>query len=134
MNCLIGSKNVSRGNTGPVGADIEGFGEFNELGARDIRTAQEDGHLQANTRRASGFQGLPNLENVGLQGRRRLSTNELVRVLASEMPESTVEGLNKLFVINCLQVYVGRNKLLRQSAAREIHFLSSNVQMERFYH
>jgi hypothetical protein len=70
MNCLIGSKNVCRGNTGPVGADIEGFGEFNELGARDIRTAKEDGHLQANTRRASGgrcFHELPLHENVDLQ-------------------------------------------------------------------
>jgi len=36
-------------------------------------------------------------------------------MLASEMPESTVEGLNKLFVINCLQVYMERDKLSRQA-------------------
>ena len=48
---LIGAQNVGRSDTSTDGADIEGFGEFNEFGARSIRPANENGNLKANARR-----------------------------------------------------------------------------------
>src|SRR5260221_7506289 len=50
MYCLIWPENVSRGDTGTSRADVESFGEFDELGARHIGASQEDWHLQANAR------------------------------------------------------------------------------------
>jgi len=45
MDGLIGTKNIAGGNAGASGADIEGLGELDELGAGHIRPPQEDGHL-----------------------------------------------------------------------------------------
>ena len=50
MNCLIWPENVGRGDTRTSGADVESFGEFDELGARHIGASQEDRHLQADAR------------------------------------------------------------------------------------
>ena len=47
---LVGSKDVSRGNTSPRGADIHGLRQFDELRPRGIRTAYEDGYLKPYTR------------------------------------------------------------------------------------
>jgi len=54
MNGLIGLENVRRGDAGPSGADIESFGELDELRARDIDSSKEDGNLQPKAGRASG--------------------------------------------------------------------------------
>ena len=72
MHNLIGADDMRRRNTGPSGADIEGLGELDELGAGHIPPPQEDGHLQADPRRASGwrsFHELLLLEYVGVQVR-----------------------------------------------------------------
>jgi len=45
MDSLIRPKNIRGGNAGASGADIEGLGELNELGAGHIPPPQEDGHL-----------------------------------------------------------------------------------------
>jgi len=50
------------------------------------------------------------------------------------MPEGGADGVNKPFTVMLLQVHADGNNFLGGRIAREIHFLSSNVQMERFYH
>jgi len=45
MDQLIWPKNVGGSDTGPIGANIEGFGEFDELGAGGVGTTDEDWHL-----------------------------------------------------------------------------------------
>jgi len=85
-----------------MSANIERFREFDEFGTRHIRSSQEDGHLQADTRRASGrriFHALPLFENLDLQVITLLSTKELVRMLASGMPERATRRSIKLFII-----------------------------------
>ena len=54
MHGLIGPKNVSRGDTSAISADIECFGEFDEFSAGYIRSSQEDGDLEAKAGRAPG--------------------------------------------------------------------------------
>jgi len=71
MDQLIGPEDVRRGDTGAIGADIEGLGELDELGAGGVGAADEDGYLQTETWRPScrrGAHALPCLENVCLHG------------------------------------------------------------------
>jgi len=49
MNDLVGPKHVCGRDTGPGSANIEGFGEFDEIDARSVVSPQEDGDLQANS-------------------------------------------------------------------------------------
>ena len=53
VNSLVGPKNVRRGNAGAGGADIEGLGQLDELGTRDIGSSEKNGHLQADAWRTS---------------------------------------------------------------------------------
>lgn len=46
MDELIRPEHVGRGNTGAMGADIEGFGELDEFGTGGVGAADEDRHLQ----------------------------------------------------------------------------------------
>jgi len=82
MNNLIGPDDMRRRNTGPGGADIEGLGEFDELGARDVSATNENGNLQTNAGRAPGSgrsDALPFLKNVNLH-EISLGTKDLVRI------------------------------------------------------
>ena len=68
VNDLIWSKDVGRGNTGARGANVERLGQFDELGARGVRASHENGNLELDPRRATGWkmiQALPYLRSLG---------------------------------------------------------------------
>jgi len=68
---LIGAENVGRGDTSTSGADIEGLGEFDELGTGRVGTADEDGNLELDARRATSWgviHALPCLIEFSLHG------------------------------------------------------------------
>ena|SRR5271155_4954500 len=50
---LVCTQNMGRGDTSTSGANIEGFGQFHELRAREVRCSQKDRYLKANARRAA---------------------------------------------------------------------------------
>ena len=53
MDELIQAKYVARGDTGASSANIESLGKFNELGTGGIISADKDGYLKPDSRRAS---------------------------------------------------------------------------------
>jgi hypothetical protein len=53
MDSLIGAQDVGGGNTRTSSTNIESFCELDEFSTRDIGPAQEDRHLETNSRRAS---------------------------------------------------------------------------------
>ena len=69
MYDLLGSQNVSRGNTGARSADVQRLGELNELSTGRISSPNKDRYLQANSGaapRGGDFQALLFLEDIQL--------------------------------------------------------------------
>ena len=56
------------GNTSPSGADVQRFGELDELGARGVRAAHKDRNLELNARRASWWKVVQALAYLGELG------------------------------------------------------------------
>ena len=81
MNNLIRAENMCRGDTSPGGADIQSFRQFHEFGTRKVGGPQENGNLEADSRRAASWgvvQALAFLHKLSLQIFSH-STTELVR-------------------------------------------------------
>ncbi len=97
MDDLVREQDVSRGDTCTGGANIKGFGEFDELSPRKIGGPKENGNLEADSRRAARwriFQALAFLQKLSLHILSH-STRELVRASALSMPEVPQVGLAK---------------------------------------
>src|SRR5881396_3346315 len=112
MNCLIGPKNVSRGDTSASSADIECFGEFDEFSARYICSSQEDGtcrRMRGERRVDEDSTNCPFLRISIFKWRLCLGTEELVRIHAPCLPEDGTENSSKSCVISQLWVGIGKN-------------------------
>lgn len=53
MNSLTQAKQVGGGDTSPSSADIQGFRQFNKLGASGVRSAEEYWYLNSEARRGA---------------------------------------------------------------------------------
>lgn len=100
MDDLVGPQDVGRGHASPGSAYIERFGELDKLGARAVRSAQKDGHLQAKARGSTKIRrihALTILKKTSLHSS-SLSTGELVRKHASEVPQSQQQGWQQVIL------------------------------------
>lgn len=92
VKCTIWSgRRMCPEDTGSVGADVQSLRQLNELHAGNIRSAQENGHLQTDAWRSAtlcGIQAQPLLYRLDFQWLSVRSTSELVRVLAHWIPHS----------------------------------------------
>ena len=61
---LVRAEVMGRGNAGAGSADVKGLGQLNELEAGSIDSAEKDGHLEADARRATALNGLQPLAFV----------------------------------------------------------------------
>jgi hypothetical protein len=87
---LIRSENVGRGNTGASSANVEGFGELNEIYARGINATHKNRDLETNPRGAAMpriLHALTFLIGELRPHRNPLGTPDLVRVSAYRMPD-----------------------------------------------
>jgi len=90
MDDLIGPQDVSGGDTSASSADIQGFSEFHEFGARKIGSPQKNGDLETDSRRAASWgivQALAFFQELSMQIFSH-STTELVRASACTMPHA----------------------------------------------
>ena len=137
LNRLIGSKDALTGNAGSKGADIKGFSKLDEFRTRGVRAAHKDGNLQADASRAPCRRNLqPFL----------LSWNAIRHELpAWYYGHSTVHkhlgcqrGLSETMITRLRRMpwrgFVGGKSMPPESKDSKIHWISANVQMERFYH